>query len=1382
MATVEPIGTPSNWSGTEVGMTPNAARLDDTHWVVAYQVVGSDGFAVIHHIDAAGTITQVGTPFEFDPIGAAESRPYVAVGATPYQPVVFYRSVDNDGFAQVLTVNDSTWDITSTGPALEYDPAFTSSQDVEVVTGDIFLVVYRGDANDGWASTIQVTAGVPSTLHSFEFDTTNGMGPAVSKINDDDTKYLVTYDGANNDGFAKVLNVDASTYQISELSVLEFDTTEGRQNSLQRLDANHFLAVWTNATTGATFGQVLEVDLATWAITAIGTPTSLPASAFTLSAERPQTMTLMSEVAGVYSVVRARRDAASDIFVDVITVDSTTWAVTTDPGSQVAVFTGGVDPYIKKISDTRFVVWWQSEPGDLGYAQTFDFVPDPPPLAAFSDDFAGDGPLAPHWILVNGSGVTRVNSQAVTTTGNGRDQLVWAGDCVTLNQYSQVDMDCDNGETTSCTLRSNGVFEFPWLDGYMLYYWPAYTTLWLRKNTGGGAGSDLTSAVIGDLTGIHRFRLEARDLDGTATELRAYVDDLDTPVITYTDPSEPLTGTKVGFGWGFFSDSAMRGIADNFEAGDLPPEPDPPAQVTGLVATPGDAEVELAWTTPADGGSPITDYVVERAPDVAGAPGAWSTLADGTSTATTYLDTDVVNGSTYWYRVSAINEVGTGPASTAVSATPGAPPAPAYDSFLTVDDVGPIHVSAGGDGQHIQWWNATHRRGFAFTPTVDVHLHGVRTWHVGPAAPAETITETIYVGPIDGGAAAVATLAGYSGPFPSPGWSTYLFDEPVALTAGVPRCIWISAEASANFDLARWAAYFVDQQPSRLGLLEATQPTSHYNGDTAGSTVPFATTDAWYWIDPLVTAAAPAGVTMTGVSGTFAPWIGLVAGSTATVEWRDSSDALLATGITPSITAPVDGVVVMRVLDGGAQAIGDVEFINLGYDNTQDSGRDNLPATFNWAPQSLTGITGLTHCTGLKHFFAAQSGLTGHLDVSGLAALTHVECYQAEVTSIDFTGCDSMIRLCMEQNDLSGTIDLTPLAGTLQDLRCANQQSGAATIGFVSDTPMLALWHYCVRVQNVTQHLPMSQLPVVEQWWVWDTGITTYDAPISPLLRSVLAHSNPIDSATASLYLETLNTLGASNGNLRMDDAAAPAAATDDDRAALIARGWSVTMPASVPDPEPQTWDIDPAVIEVTAVDDAWTTAVTWTGDAAGVAVAVADGAWVTLAAFTTEPIIVTVTVDDGVWTAGPTTWSGDPAAVVVTADDGAWVSGEAAWTAEPVTVVVAAEDGVWTAGATTWHVDAAAVTVTVDDGPWATGAEPQTWIIDPVLVEAAPDDGVWTPGAATWGGEPTVVVVTVRDAAWVFGSEPTICGPLMIQTLDPDYVIATLEGGCQCQ
>src|SRR5206468_2594946 len=94
----------------------------------------------------------------------------------------------------------------------------------------------------------------------------------------------------------------------------------------------------------------------------------------------------------------------------------------------------------------------------------------------------------------------------------------------------------------------------------------------------------------------------------------------------------------------------------------------PASSSRGLpAATASSSQTNLSWTAPADnGGSAITGYKIERSTD---GGTTWSTLVANTgSTATTYSDTGLAHTTTYTFRVSAINSVGTGAASNTASA------------------------------------------------------------------------------------------------------------------------------------------------------------------------------------------------------------------------------------------------------------------------------------------------------------------------------------------------------------------------------------------------------------------------------------------------------------------------------------------------------------------------------------------------------------------------------------------------------------------------------------------------------------------------------------------------------------------------------------------
>ena len=93
--------------------------------------------------------------------------------------------------------------------------------------------------------------------------------------------------------------------------------------------------------------------------------------------------------------------------------------------------------------------------------------------------------------------------------------------------------------------------------------------------------------------------------------------------------------------------------------------PAPPAAPTGLTATAGNAHVQLAWNAV----SGATSYNVKRGTTTGG---PYTTInSPGTNS---YDDTSAVNGTTYFYVVSAVGAGGEGANSSEASATPQAAP------------------------------------------------------------------------------------------------------------------------------------------------------------------------------------------------------------------------------------------------------------------------------------------------------------------------------------------------------------------------------------------------------------------------------------------------------------------------------------------------------------------------------------------------------------------------------------------------------------------------------------------------------------------------------------------------------------------------------------
>ena len=185
------------------------------------------------------------------------------------------------------------------------------------------------------------------------------------------------------------------------------------------------------------------------------------------------------------------------------------------------------------------------------------------------------------------------------------------------------------------------------------------------------------------------------------------------------------------------------------------PQATAPGVPAALAGTPGDQQVSVTWDAPADdGGSPVTDYVVQYR---AGPTQAWATFNEDVSTATSAVVTELTNGTAYDFQVAAVNTAGAGPWSATTTATPSAPLS--LSGYSTVQLVTGVAMSAqtptvsGGLGSNTYTVNPPLPNGLTLdtstgaisgTPTV-AQAATVHTVTVTDATSGQTATATISV-------------------------------------------------------------------------------------------------------------------------------------------------------------------------------------------------------------------------------------------------------------------------------------------------------------------------------------------------------------------------------------------------------------------------------------------------------------------------------------------------------------------------------------------------------------------------------------------------------------------------------------------------------------
>jgi len=118
--------------------------------------------------------------------------------------------------------------------------------------------------------------------------------------------------------------------------------------------------------------------------------------------------------------------------------------------------------------------------------------------------------------------------------------------------------------------------------------------------------------------------------------------------------------------------------------------PDAP---TDLIPVIDDSQVTISFTAGSDGGSAITDYVIQYSTNGSD----WTTFSDGTSTSTTIIVTGLTNEQLYLFRIAAVNGDGTGSYSDIATATPLAGREPEYCQPSDLADWFRIPINANTD-------------------------------------------------------------------------------------------------------------------------------------------------------------------------------------------------------------------------------------------------------------------------------------------------------------------------------------------------------------------------------------------------------------------------------------------------------------------------------------------------------------------------------------------------------------------------------------------------------------------------------------------------------------------------------------------------------------
>ena len=225
------------------GSYPFIVQVDSDTYAISYQGTGSDGFIQTFDITSTGTITSKDT-LEFNPEGITFSS-IVQVDSDTF--AIAYRDLaSGDGFIQTVDIS-GTGTITN-GTAYEFDTGSGNDPHIVAVDADTFAVAYQGNGNDGWLKTLNISADGNTITQEdqFEYDTANGRDNDIVRV-DTDT-FLVVHRGVSNDGFARTINISTDGTINSIENTLEFEATlDAYYNDVTQIDADTFAVAYRDA-------------------------------------------------------------------------------------------------------------------------------------------------------------------------------------------------------------------------------------------------------------------------------------------------------------------------------------------------------------------------------------------------------------------------------------------------------------------------------------------------------------------------------------------------------------------------------------------------------------------------------------------------------------------------------------------------------------------------------------------------------------------------------------------------------------------------------------------------------------------------------------------------------------------------------------------------------------------------------------------------------------------------------------------------------------------------------------------------------------------------------------------------------------------------------
>ncbi len=198
---------PSTSFGCDLVCDPDLVKIDDTHHLCAYRGSNLRHWAVVLTVDTGTWTVSTETPFEVTPTIYAYEPALAKIDDTHY--LYAFQTNMSQGCAITLAVNTSDWTITRAMADLYYQFSDAAgSLELCQIDSTNFLCAYGGGFGGGGLTTVlTVDTSDWSLSHSapFTFESGTCAEPALCQI--DASHYLCAYAGLDDVGYVGVLEL-----------------------------------------------------------------------------------------------------------------------------------------------------------------------------------------------------------------------------------------------------------------------------------------------------------------------------------------------------------------------------------------------------------------------------------------------------------------------------------------------------------------------------------------------------------------------------------------------------------------------------------------------------------------------------------------------------------------------------------------------------------------------------------------------------------------------------------------------------------------------------------------------------------------------------------------------------------------------------------------------------------------------------------------------------------------------------------------------------------------------------------------------------------------------------------------------------------------------